>query len=202
MDLVVPGVYQWSVFNEEKGMDFNGLYLQCQGGTLLIDPPPLSDEEIPQIESLGKPQFIYLTNKHHTRDSAAHRKRWGAKVLVPEDDRPLMEIEVDGTFSDGELIAGDLEAINLPDSKTPGECAFHWPAKKILILGDAIIGTDKGLAMLPDEKFKDPALARSGLRVLQGLEYDILLLGDGKCVTSNASQVVEKFIDSLALPKS
>jgi len=198
MKSVVPGVYQWSVFNEEKGLNFNGLYLQCQGGPLLVDPPALKSEEVAEIQGLGVPKFIYLTNKHHTRASAEHRERWGAKLLVPEDDRALMEIPVDGTFSDGELIAGDLEAINLPDSKTPGECAFYWRGKKILILGDAIIGKADGLALLPDEKFKDPHLARQGLRVLQGLEYDRLLLGDGEGIDADAARKVEAFIDSVA----
>ncbi len=198
MNSLVPGVYQWSVFNEEKGLNFNGLYLQCQGGALLIDPPALSAEDIAEIETLDPPKFIYLTNKHHTRAAAEHRARWSAKVLVPEDDQALMEIPVDGTFSDGELIARDLEAINLPDSKTPGECAFHWREKKILILGDAVIGKPEGLAFLPDEKFKDPALARQGLKVLKGLDYDMVLLGDGQSIFTGARQKLETFIDSLS----
>lgn len=198
MKYIAPGIYQWSVFNKEKGLDFNGLYLQTKAGPFLVDPPSLSPDEIKEVEILGKPVRIYLTNKHHTRDAAVHRKRWGARLLVPDGDQALMEIPVDGTFSDGELLAEEIRVIDIPDSKTPGECAFYWPQKKVLILGDAIIGKDGALAMLPDEKFKDPGAARRGLRVLRGLEYENLLVGDGKPVLGKASRVVEAFINQVS----
>lgn len=193
---VCEGIYQWSVFNEEKGLNFNGLYLETAEGTILVDPPPLSEEDIAEIEKRGIPHEIYLTNKHHTRASAEHRERWGSKIFVSEDDQALMEIPVDGTFSHGKQIAGEIEVIHIPNAKTPGECAFHWPQKNVLILGDAIISKPDGLAMLPDEKFKDPALARQGLTVLKELHYETLLLGDGEALLSGASQPVNQFIDS------
>jgi glyoxylase-like metal-dependent hydrolase (beta-lactamase superfamily II) len=195
MRRITSGIYQWSVFNEEKGLDFNGLYLKTKAGPVLVDPPPLGPEEIKILEKMGAPRRIYLTNKHHTRDAAAHRARWRAKLLVPKGDQPLMEIPSDGIFADGQIIADEIQVIQIPDAKTPGECALYWPQKKLLILGDAIISKADGLAMLPDGKFKDPAAARRGLRVLNGLNYEILLVGDGKPILEKASQVVAKFLD-------
>ena len=195
MKQISDEIFQWSVFNEEKGLDFNGLYIRTSLGAILMDPPPLSEEDVAQIEQLGPPKRIYLTNKHHTRAAAQHRDRWGAKIYVPLDDQEMMEIPVDGTYSDGELIANEIEAINLPDSKTPGECAFHWPQKKTLIIGDGVIHKPTGLAMLPDEKFKDPKAARHGLLALRGIDYDILLVGDGAPITENAKASLEAFID-------
>ncbi len=197
MRKISEGVYTWSVFNQEKELNFNGLFLQLPSGNFLVDPPALSAEDVAQIESLGAPVGIYLTNKHHTREAQAHRQRWGARIWVPEDDQALMEIPVDGTYSDGELLAEELEAIRIPGAKTPGECAFHWPKKKILIVGDAIISKPEGLVLLPDDKFKDPVLARLGLRVLRGLDYDILCVGDGEPLLKGASVIVEKFLEQL-----
>jgi glyoxylase-like metal-dependent hydrolase (beta-lactamase superfamily II) len=188
------GLYTWHVFNEQKGLNFNGLYLQTRTGAVLIDPPPMSPEDQAEVEALGAPKNIYLTNKHHTRDSLAHRRRWDCPIFIHELDKRLMEIDVQGTFFDDEVLVGELKAIRIPDAKTPGECVLHWFSRKVLIVGDAIIGKDAGLAMLSDEKFPDPRLARQGLRVLQGLDYDCLLVGDGTSILTNARPVVEAFI--------
>jgi len=188
-------LYTWSLYNEEKQLDFNGLYLKTLHHSVLIDPPPMQDSDLAEVEFLGKPHRIYLTNKHHTRNSAPLRERWGAKVFIHEDDAPLMEISVDGTFSDGELLENELEAIRIPDAKTPGECAFYWKKNGILIVGDAMIGKPEGkLSMLPDEKFKDPKRARQGLLALRGLEFEKLLVGDGYSIYSNAKQALEELL--------
>jgi glyoxylase-like metal-dependent hydrolase (beta-lactamase superfamily II) len=192
---VLDKLYTWSVFNEEKKMNFNGLYLRTATGPVLVDPPPMSEEDISQVESLGIPGKIYLTNKHHTRASQAHREAWDCRILIHEDDRPLMEISVDGTFSDGERLDDTLEVIRIPCFKTPGECAFYWKERSVLIVGDALLGKPPGsLSLLPDEKFKDPVVARQGLLVLRGLEFDHLMVGDGQSILENARPLVEKFI--------
>lgn len=198
MKKIIEGIYQWSSYSEEKGLNFNGLYLQTEAGPILVDPPPMGEEDLSQVVELGIPKHIFLTNKHHTRSSGEYREKWGAKLLVPEDDQKLMEIPVDGTYSDGELVGGEIEVVNIPDSKTPGECALFWPKKRTLIIGDAMIGLEGGLAMLPNEKFKNPDLAKQGLKVLRGLDYDVLLLGDGDCILENAQKVVEEFIDRVS----
>ena len=197
MKKIAEGIHTWSIFDEERKLDFNGLYLKTPGRPILIDPPPMKEADRIIVEKMGKPHKIYLTNKHHTRDSETFRKLWGCQILVHEDDQPLMEIKVDGTFSDGELLEDELEAIRIPNAKTPGECAFYWKSRGVLIVGDAVIGKPEGLGMLADEKFKDPKAARQGLLALRGLDFNTFLVGDGKSILENARPVVEKFIDSV-----
>jgi glyoxylase-like metal-dependent hydrolase (beta-lactamase superfamily II) len=195
MKKILNHLYTWGVFNQDKQLDFNGLYLRTPQRFVLIDPPPMQPKDIEMVESFGIPKKIYLTNKHHTRDSAEHRARWGSKIFIHEGDAPLMEIPIDGTFSDGELIEEELEAIRIPDAKTPGECAFYWPNNSVLIVGDALIGKPEGkVSMLSDDKFKDPRLARLGLSVLRGLNYDVLMVGDGHSILHNAKAVVDAFL--------
>lgn len=198
MKKIREDIYTWSVYNEEKQLDFNGLYLKFGKKSVLIDPPPMSPADLEEVEFLGKPHRLYLTNKHHTRNSEEYRRRWGCHLYIHEDDKPLMDIPVDGTFSDGELLEGELEAIRIPDAKTPGECAFYWKKYGILIIGDAMIGKPEGsLSMLPDEKFKDPVRARQGLSVLRGLDYEKLFVGDGSSIYSNAKQAVTEFLNRI-----
>ena len=198
MKKIMQHLYTWSVFNEEKQLPFNGLYIRGSSRAFLIDPPAMSPEDIEEVESFGIPERIYLTNKHHTRASAEHRAHWGCKLFIHEDDAPLMEIPVDGTFSDGELIEEQIEVIRIPDAKTPGECAFFWKANGALVVGDALIGRPPGsVSILPDEKFKDPKRFQQGLSVLRGLAYDIVLVGDGESILSGAKAVVEGFLNRL-----
>jgi glyoxylase-like metal-dependent hydrolase (beta-lactamase superfamily II) len=192
-------LYSWQVFNDEKKLNFNGLYLRPSEDWILVDPPSLSETEIIFIEKTGKPRKIYLTNKHHTRASSEHRKRWGSTLFIHKRDQPLMEIPVDGTFSDEEILEKELKVIGIPHSKTPGESAFFWSNTRTLIIGDAVIGKPAGaLSLLPDEKFKDPKLARQGLTVLRELPVERLMVGDGIPILENAGTVLKQFLSQLS----
>lgn len=200
MKKIREGLYTWSQFNDEKQLDFNGIYLNNGHKAVLIDPPVLSEEDRKEIEVFGRPHRIYLSNKHHTRNSAVLRAHFHCHLYIHEDDAPLMEIPVDGTFSDGELLEDQLEVIRIPDAKTPGECAFYWKKNGALIVGDALIGKPAGgLSLLSDEKFKDPQAFRKGLLVLRGLDYDTLLVGDGTPLLSGARPIVETFLQQLVV---
>lgn len=194
-----PGVFHYRVWRPGsfKGVSFNGTYLVGEQERVLIDPPPLNAWEREHLEALGAPTLILVTNANHVRAAAELRQETGAKLLVPEADAERIAVEVDGTFSPGETVAG-LEVIGLADHKTPGESAFYDPERKLLILGDALIGTPGGggvggLSLLPDAKFADPAKAREGLRVLLEREVETLVLGDGESLLKGAREALLSF---------
>jgi glyoxylase-like metal-dependent hydrolase (beta-lactamase superfamily II) len=195
MKKIHDDLYTWHIFNEEKKLNFNGLYLKAGGSFILIDPPPMSNQDREFVEQTGKPKNIYLTNKHHTRASVDCRHAWGSRIYVHEKDQPLMEITVDGTFADGDLLEGELKVVHIPHAKTPGESGLYWEKNKTLIVGDAVIGKPEGgLSMLADEKFKDPKLARQGLNLLLEFDFDTLLVGDGTSILKDAKRVLEIFL--------
>ena len=41
---ILPGIYSWSEFSEEKQLNFNGYYLTHNGEAVLIDPPEFQEE--------------------------------------------------------------------------------------------------------------------------------------------------------------
>ena len=43
----------------------------------LVDPLPLSEDEIREVEKIGIPTHILITNNYHFRESEPFRKRWG-----------------------------------------------------------------------------------------------------------------------------
>lgn len=185
---ILEGIWTWSVFSDAKQLDFNGYYLRPAGQAVLIDPPPLAPDDLDAVTRLGAPARIVLTNKDHRRAAPDAHQRFGAAIAIHIADKPLVDCAVDETFRDGEILAGVLRVVHVPDAKSPGECALYWPQRKILFVGDALIGAPVGcLSLLPAEKFADVAKARAGLRRLAALEVETVLVGDGQSLLTGAA---------------
>ena len=189
-------MYTWARFSEEKQLDFNGYYLALQRAPVLIDPPLLSEEDAREIEALGKPRKILLTNKDHRRGAVEAREAFGCPIAVHPLDRPLVGVEIDETFEDEALIFDALRVIHLPDGKSPGECGFWWADRRLLFLGDALIGKPPGaLGMLPAEKFRDRAAAKRSLERLRPLAPEGIFVGDGVSIVRDAARTLASFLD-------
>ena len=198
MEEILKDVYTWSVYSQEKGYNFNGWFILKQNplfGNVVIDPPQPSDEDLAQMRSMGGVGQIIITNKDHVRWSKELKKEFNPLTMMPSPDAGSVEIEVDSTFDDGDALAGFLKAVHVPDNKSPGETALFWQQRKILIIGDALIGKPPGdVSLLPQEKYADITLAREGIGVLAGLDFDALLLGDGEPIPREGKIPVERFI--------
>jgi glyoxylase-like metal-dependent hydrolase (beta-lactamase superfamily II) len=192
---IAEGIHTWATFSQEKQLDFNGRHLRLDEASILVDPPLLSEEDAAAIEELGRPEIIVLTNKDHRRKAPEARERFGARILVHEREAGLVDCRVDGTFADGDVIAGALEVIGIRDGKSPGETALWYRSRRVLILGDALIGKPPGaLSLLPDDKFADPARARAGVAALAELDADMVLVGDGVDVLDEGRAALRAFV--------
>jgi hypothetical protein len=198
MKQVLPGIWQWSWFSEEKQLDFNGHFLTVGEHRVLIDPPPMNADAMTQARRGGQIDYIIITNRDHAREAVIHQKAWTCQIWVPETDAPQMQIPADKTYKDGELLPGGIWAIHLQDQKSPGECAlFLQQGKGIMLVGDALIGKPPGsLTMLAAEKYADVEKAREGLRRLLKYNFDTLLVGDGASIMAGAKQAVERALQS------
>ena len=59
---VVPGVFEWSWFSDEKRINFNG-HLVIEGrDRVLIDPPPMTEADRAEIMQQGGVTAIVLMN--------------------------------------------------------------------------------------------------------------------------------------------
>lgn len=198
MKQLLPGIWQWSWFSEEKQLDFNGLFLTVGEHRILVDPPPMTPEELAQARRGGPVDYIIITNRDHAREAGSYRKEFGCQVMVPETDAPEMELKADRVYKDGELLPGGIWVVHLKDLKSPGECVlFIQQGNGIMIVGDALIGKPPGsLSMLPAEKYADVKKAREGLRRLLNYNFDALLVGDGASILTGAKQAVERALQT------
>jgi len=194
---ILPGILTWSVFNQEKGLDFNGHVVVNDAGCVVIDPPPMTDVQMQAVEGLATPAAIVITNAHHTRDAMRLAARWRAPILLPEPDARTIPatVRLGGTYDDGDALPAGLRAVGLKGQKTPGESALLCERAGAVILGDALIGKPSGrLSLLPSDKYADPAKAREGLRRLLDFPFDAVLLGDGASIPSGGRAAVEAFL--------
>lgn len=198
MKTIASGIQQWTSFSQEKQLDFNGLLLTGNDHCILVDPPPMDASDRTTVLKGPKVDYILLTNRDHVREADACRRDFQAKVYAPAADASLVDLTVDKTYEDGELLPGGIWTIHLTDMKSPGESAlFLDRGKGYLILGDALIGKPAGrLSLLPAEKFADVAKARKSLARLLKYNFDTVLVGDGASILTNGKETVRQAIES------
>jgi glyoxylase-like metal-dependent hydrolase (beta-lactamase superfamily II) len=197
MKEILPGIYTWPWFSEPHGYNFNGHLIRDAAGNLCIDPVEPAAADLEEIERLGVGRIL-LTNRNHSR--AANRIRSGtrARTAIHPLDAPHARgqgTELDDELSVGEKV-GPLVVVGVP-GKSPGEIALHWPQRKILIVGDAVIGNPPGrCGMLPEKVVDDPARLRASVKALLALDFEVFLPGDGAPILSDAKARLMELAES------
>ncbi len=196
---ILGDIYTWSRLSEPHGYDFNGHLIRHAEGNLCIDPVEPDEEAAEEIERLGVARIL-LTNRNHSRAANLVRERTGARTAIhPEDAAHARD---QGTELDEELRPGDLigpfAVINVP-GKSPGEVALHWPERRLLLVGDAVIGNPPGrCGLLREAVMDDPAHLRASLRELLDLDFETLLVGDGVPILQDAKARLEELVETFA----
>lgn len=192
---IVPQVLAWAWFSKPHGYDFNGYLLRSPEGNLCIDPVLPTEGELAEIVREGAVRIL-ITNRNHGRAANAVRSATGAHTGIHPADAAhagAQGLVVDDDLKPG-VNVGPLRVVAVP-GKSPGEVAFHWPERKILFVGDAVIGAPPGrLKLLPDAKLDDPAALRASVRRLLDLDFDCLLPGDGAPILRGAKERLAELV--------
>jgi len=194
---IISGVYTWSWLSPKHGYDFNGFAFESDGGLIVIDPAIMGEDDLDELLKLGNPESVILTNKDHERVAYDLRDKFGSKIYINETDSSFLKSPPDNTFKDGDVIAGNLRAINVPNNKSPGETALLLSRDKgILFIGDAIIGWPKDeFSLLPFGKYENPQMAKESVKVLLEYDFDTVLVGDGESILRGGKEAVRRFLD-------
>jgi glyoxylase-like metal-dependent hydrolase (beta-lactamase superfamily II) len=196
---LLPNVLTWSWLSEPHGYDFNGTLFLCEPGNLCVDPVPPSDAVLERLEQEGVAQIL-ITNRNHTRAANRVAERTGAHVAIHPADAGHARKQgahIDAALQVGQRV-GPFTVVGVP-GKSPGEIALHDPARKLLVVGDAVIGNPPGaLSLLPDRVVDDPAELRRSVRSLVALDFDVLVVGDGVSILHGAKQRLEELVAGFA----
>jgi glyoxylase-like metal-dependent hydrolase (beta-lactamase superfamily II) len=194
---ILTGIFTWPWFSEPHGYNFNGHLIRHEGGNLCIDPVEPTAADLEEIASLGVSQIL-LTNRNHSRAANKVRERTGARTSIHPADAPHARKE--GAGLDGELHIdekiGPLTIVGAA-GKSPGEVVLHWPERKILIVGDAVVGDPPGRCkLLPEKVVDDLPRLRESVRSLLALDFDILLPGDGEPILQSAKERLRELVNT------
>ncbi len=185
----MPDVWTWPWFSVPHGYDFNGTFVRQPDGNLCIDPVEPSDEVLEWLAKEGVARVL-ITNRNHARAANRVRERTRASVAVHAADAAYARQQ--GTPIDAELRVGErigpFSVVGVP-GKSPGEIALFDSARRLLVVGDAVIGNPPGqLSLLKERVLDDPARLRASVRRLLDLDCESLLVGDGVPIRANARE--------------
>jgi glyoxylase-like metal-dependent hydrolase (beta-lactamase superfamily II) len=195
MQEILTGIFSWPWFSEPHGYNFNGHFIRHADGNLCIDPVEPGDENLAELARQGVGRIL-ITNRNHSRAANKIRARTGGRTAIHAADAPHARKE--GAELDDELKLGDkvgpFVVVGAP-GKSPGEIVLHWPERKILLVGDAVVGDPPGRCkLLPDKVVDDPARLRESVRRLLALDFDILLVGDGVPILQSAKERLQDLV--------
>ena len=191
---VVPGVWSWSRWQPDRGLDFNSFFVQDEHGegNLVVDPLEPDDETLAELRARGA-AAVLVTNRDHERASASVARALGAQLIASALDAPLLTQPVDRTVEPGDVLFG-WTVLGFDGLKTPGEIALADRRRSAAIVGDALWGKPAGaLTLMP--KVTDPDRAVLSLRALRALHVEHLLVGDGACIFGNAYAALNAALD-------
>ena len=190
-------LFGWSVFDESRNIDFHGLAWIRDGGSVLVDPMPMSEHDEAHLRELGGAATIVVTNSDHTRNTMALAGKFGAKILGPRAEQDGFPIRCDGWLGQDDTVVPGLIAHAVAGSKTPGELALTLEGTT-LVTGDLIRAHEGGrLCLVPDAKLSDPAAARASVRRLAALPgIEAVLVGDGWPVFRHGAEALRELVDS------
>ncbi len=193
-----PNLFGWSVFNEDRNIDFHSAVWVRPEGNVVIDPLPLSDHDETHLRELGGVAWIVITNSDHVRDSIRLAENTGAQLMGPSQEADNFPVECTRWLADGDEVVPGMLALELEGSKTPGELALLLE-RSTLITGDLIRAHEGGaLRLLPEEKLSDKRKAIESLRRLTLLpELEALLPGDGWPVFRDATVLLRELLMNL-----
>jgi glyoxylase-like metal-dependent hydrolase (beta-lactamase superfamily II) len=192
---IAKNLHGWTSFHPQWKVDFNSYALKTGEGVVFIDPLKVEPAVLQQIEALGEPIGIFLTNAHHDRDSDWFRKKYGIQIYAHEKAKADCDTKIDVLLMDGERLPGGVKAVHLPGSSASETAYYVKSGGGIILMGDTLLNQgDKGLTLLPEPYIEDKKQALKSLQRLLVLDFKIITFAHGNPIVGNAKSEITNFL--------
>ena len=177
----------WQVYDPAVKADLWSTALFTDRGVYLVDPIPLEKAALEEFLHDQVLAGTIVTNANHLRSAVELAQIYSVPVFGTarafEPDPPADFKPVSG----GDIIAGDLEVIDLAGAG-PGEIALHHRFDGgAVIIGDALINFEPhGFGFLPAKYCENEAQMRQSLHKLLDFDFERLLFAHGTPITAKA----------------
>jgi hypothetical protein len=201
MKEILPGVHHWTARHPKIHIDVSSYYLAEE--KVLIDPLLPAEGLDPFARGVD---HIFLTNRHHYRQSDAFVRRFGCTVWC---SAPGMHEFTHGekvtAFNFGDTLPGGIEAIEIGELCPDETALFVAREGGLLAVADGVVRTGSGpLRFVEDDYIRDdpsevPAvkagLRRAYARVLNRT-FDTLLMAHGLPMVGGARAALRMFTEA------
>lgn len=191
--LLTKQILYWSHYEPSLQFEASCCAIRTPKGVLLIDPLPMSERGLRQLERFGTPNVILITNGNHQRASLELKGRWNIPILAGEGAQ--RELTADVWLQDGQKVLDTLSVLHLPGAGL-GEIAVIQN-DAFCVFGDFLISTPAGPELLPKKYCENPQLARASLKRLSNLDSPYLLFAHGAPITGNGSKYLQHLVKTL-----
>jgi hypothetical protein len=194
MEEILPGIYHWTAHHEGIGAPVSSYYVESAAA--VIDPM-VPEEGLEWFD--GKPlERVLLANRHHYRHADRFADRFDVPVLANEkglhelEGKPAVE-----SFSFGDEVAPGVVAQGFEDS-WPDEGVLVIADKNAIVLADGVMRYGGNVSFVPDQYLGDDpeeektVLRAAVRRVLDGLDFDAVLVGHGDPITSGGKAELQQ----------
>jgi len=197
---VVPGVRR-VLCNNPSPFTFTGsiTYIVGNGNVAIIDPGPDDETHVHAVLDAVRGEtvthiFVTHTHRDHSPGTARLKAATGATVYAEGPHRASRaayasetrttesggdwDFRPDVTLKDGDVVTGDgwrLEAVWTP-GHTANHMAFAWPERKLMFIGDHVMGWSTSIVIPPDGSMVD---YMASLEKLTRREEQLYLSGHG-----------------------
>ena len=198
MKEILTGIFTWPWFSEPHGYNFNGHFIRHAGGNLCIDPVEPTENDFAELAGYGVARIL-LTNRNHSRAANKVRAHTGARTAIHPADASHARSE--GARAEMMSFRSVKRSARCPSSEPMANLQVKWcyirRRRKILIVGDAVVGDPPGRCkLLPEKVVDDLPRLRESVRSLLSLDFDILLPGDGEPILQSAKERLRDLVNT------
>lgn len=200
---IADGLRRWSTYYGEWRDEVGSVYVEAEDAVVLVDPlvPEEQDEAERFWQALdrdvaraGAPVHVLVTVFWHARSSAEIVRRYDGRLHVASRARAAVQRRthaVTDVFRPGDRLPGGVEA--RPSGRAT-EVVFWIPARRTLVPGDVLLGSDGGGVRLCPESWLPSGVGhaelREALRPLVDLPVEYVLVSHGDPVLENGRRAL------------